>query len=290
MKIVILGSNGQLGSDLLTSQLINGNEMIPLRRGECDISALDEIDRVLGNMDFDVLMNCTGYHKTDEVEDHPLKAYLINARAVEKMAGICEEKGARFIHISTDYVFEGNHTHPYNEMDLVSPINVYGVSKALGEDLALSACSNTYVLRVASLFGLAGSSGKGGNFIETIKRLGTEKGQVKAVDDVIMSPTSTKDVAYMITILLKKLPKSGIYHAVNTGAVSWYTFAKKILQLNQIPASVKAISQKTVKARAKRPCFSALDNNKLSKVIGHIPGWEEALEHYCIDKARQGSI
>ena len=178
MKVVVLGPNGQLGSDIFAANARNGGgiDIEGVGRDALDVTDLDRIEGVLGPMSFDALVNCTSYHKTDEVEKNASLAFTINAHAVQRMATVCAGKGARFVHISTDYVFSGDATEPYVEEDRPGPLNVYGASKLMGEELARNAHDDTLVLRVASLFGVAGASGKGGNFVETMIRVAKERG------------------------------------------------------------------------------------------------------------------
>ena len=162
--------------------------------------------------DFDILINCTGYHKTDEVEKNGSLGMKINAHAVSEMANICKERAAIFFHISTDYVFNGAKENPYTESDTPAPINVYGSTKYMGETLALTECPKTYILRVASLFGISGSSGKGGNFIENIISQATREDELKVVNDIYMSPTGTKFISEIIKEMISIMPPFGVYH------------------------------------------------------------------------------
>ncbi|MGH2551600.1 MAG: SDR family oxidoreductase, partial [Thermomicrobiales bacterium] len=204
MRVVLLGANGQLGSDLVERHRESRPKwtLRPLIRNDVDVSHPDTLRELLANEQFDALVNCTGYHKTDDVERNATLGFSVNAHAVRAMAEACESKEAAFFHISTDYVFSGSSSRPYSEMDCPRPINVYGASKAMGEVLAASACTKFFSLRVASLFGVAGSSGKGGNFVETMIRIAREKGEISVVDDITMSPTSTSDVSEWIFRLL----------------------------------------------------------------------------------------
>ena len=206
MRVALLGPNGQLGRDILCAHEKSGEsfDLIPLAREKLDVAAPATVERVLSDLDFDVLVNCTGYHKTDEVEDNAVLAFAVNAHAVQAMARVCAAKRARLVHVSTDYVFGGDveRSKPLCEEDATAPVNVYGASKAMGETLARLASDDVVILRVASLFGVAGASGKGGNFVETMIRAGREKGALRVVDDQTMSPTSTADVARVIVRML----------------------------------------------------------------------------------------
>jgi len=281
-NILLLGANGQLGSDIVSMADEHPQyKVMPWTRKDLDVSSLESIEAILANQAFDVLINCTGYHKTDEVEAHAEKAFVINAFAAQALARVCSTKKATLFHISTDYVFGAPNQHqPLTEAMATGPVNIYGASKLMGESLALNACKDTFVLRVASLFGLAGSSGKGGNFVETMIRVGREKGQLNVVSDQMMSPTSTYDLAGMIFGLLKHRPAPGIYNAVNTGQASWYEFAKAIIEEAGVDATVDPVDACAFPTKAVRPSYSVLNNAKLSKVMGDIPCWEDALHRY----------
>ena len=284
MKALLLGPNGQLGHDVRRARkdAPNAIEPIPLDRAALDVSAPEAVERTLGAMDFDALVNCTGYHRTDEAEDNAALAVAVNAHAVQAMARVCAAKGARLVHISTDYVFGGDAARaaPLTEDDAAAPVNVYGASKALGETLAFLECEDVVVLRVASLFGVAGSSGKGGNFVETMIRAGREKGALRVVADQTMSPTATADIARVILRILAEGCPPGVYHAVNSGAATWYEFARAIIRRAGVAAEVAPCASTDYPTRAARPRYSALDNAKLASALGAMPPWQDALDRY----------
>ncbi len=287
MKILLLGANGQLGSDMIqqNQKTRQPAEIIAWQRSDLDITNQEELLRKIKTQSFDVLLNCTSYHNTDVVEKNAELAFLINAFCVKEMALVCKEKNARFVHISTDYVFShSENNRPLTESDKPSPLNIYGASKLMGESLAQRVHADTIIFRVASLFGLRGASGKGGNFVETMIRMGREKGQLRLISDQIMSPTSTKSVATIILTALQANISHGIYHAVNSGKASWYEFAKKIIEKANVAATVEPMAAKDYPSVALRPAFSALDNTKLSQCVGTIPTWEEALDVYLREK------
>ena len=282
MKRIVLGSRGQLGSDLcdLLKSYFDSVQLKQLTRNDIDISQLDLLDVSLNALEFDVLVNCTSYHKTDDVEKNSQLAFLVNSKAVEVMAKACQGKSARFVHISTDYVFDGSKKQPYTEYDNPGPLNVYGASKLMGESLAQLYCENTMVLRVASLFGKRGASGKGGNFLTTIMKHAIEKGEISVVNDQWMSPTWTGDVAKMILALLDKNAPPGIYHAVNSGIATWYDLAKYACQLSDIQVDIKPVSSAEFPTVAIRPAYSVMDNAKISTIIGRIPRWQDAVKSF----------
>jgi len=289
MKTLLLGPRGQLGHDIRHAHREAGEpfELYPLARDALDVAAPEAVEEVLGGLDFDILVNCTGYHKTDEVEDNATLAFAVNAHAVREMARACAAKRARLIHVSTDYVFGGDtaRNRPLREDDPVAPVNVYGASKAMGETLARLACEDVVILRVASLFGTAGASGKGGNFVETMIRAGREKGTLRVVADQTMSPTATTDVARVVLRMLTDGCEAGLYHVVNDGPATWFDFACEIVRLAGTEAAVIPCSSEEYPTRAARPGYSVLDAAKVSAVFGEtMPPWQDALERYLCAK------
>jgi dTDP-4-dehydrorhamnose reductase len=287
MKTVLLGPDGQLGTDVQGANLRRGEplSLVPIGRSTVDLNDIDSASKLLRGQNFGCLINCSSYHKTDEVERNAQLAFTINTHLVQNLAQVCLEKKARLIHISTDYVFGGESKHtPLTETECKTPINVYGASKAMGEDLALLTGADVWILRVASLFGIAGASGKGGNFVETMIRLGREKGALRVVSDQTMSPTATIDIAEVIIKMLERDVAPGIWHVVNSGAATWYEFAKRIIGRSGIRASVVPITTSELSAVARRPAYSVLDNSKVCSVVGSMRPWQDALDEYLIAK------
>jgi len=283
VRTLLLGANGQLGFDIQAANSATGSRLAitPVGRAQADLEDLERTTLLLRNTPFDLLINCSSYHKTDEVERNAQRAFVINAHLVQRLAEICAEKQARFVHFSTDYVFGGNEKRePFSESDPKAPLNVYGASKAMGEDLALQVGSDMLILRVASLFGVAGSSGKGGNFVETMIRFGRERGELRVVADQVMSPTATADVADALLNLVHRDAEAGVYHVVNSGGASWHEFACRIIELAGVDARVVPITTAEFAAVAKRPRYSVLSTAKVDGVIGPMRTWENALESY----------
>lgn len=284
MKALLLGPNGQLGQDVLRANQARGAPLTiePFGRDRADLSNLDEALARLGETQFDVLINCSSYHKTDEVESNAQLGFTINAHLVRRLAELCAQRNARFVHVSTDYVFGGQDKRtPLTEEDAKAPVNIYGASKAMGEDLARAAHDDVLILRVASLFGVAGASGKGGNFVETMLKFSRERGHLRVVDDQIMSPTATDDIAAaMLDLVLERAP-AGRYHVVNDdGGVSWCAFAREIIAQAGVNATVEAIASAEFPTPAKRPPYSALDNAKLKTITSAMRPWPAALNAY----------
>ena len=284
LKALLAGPNGQLGHDIRRAHAESGGtvDLVSLARERLDVAVPEEVERVLGGLDYHVLVNCTAYTAVDRAEDDAALAFAVNAHAVQTMARVCAAKRARLLHVSTDYVFGGirEWRRPLREHDPTAPVNVYGASKAMGETLARLECDDLVVLRVASLFGTAGASGKGGNFVETMIRAGKNKGTLQVVDDQTMSPTATADVARVIMKMLTGGCEPGTYHVVNSGSATWFDFACEIVRRAGVKADVVPCATEKYPVRAERPRYSALDNAMVSAAFGGMPAWQEALERY----------
>ncbi len=287
MRTVLLGPNGQLGTDIRAANAARATpyDILCIDRGKLDLSDIDKAVETLRALEFDCLINCSSYHKTDDVERNAQLGFTINAHLPKALAQLCADKGSRLVHISTDYVFGGQEKRaPLGEQDGKAPLNVYGASKGMGEDLVLRAGANALILRVASLFGVAGASGKGGNFVETMIRFGREKGHLRVVSDQVMSPTSTADIAAALLGLLAREAPAGIWHVVNSGSATWHEFAVEIIRRAKIPADVEAIPSSAFPTPAARPPYSVLDNTKLASAIGPMRPWQDALDSYLAAK------
>jgi len=282
VKILITGANGQLGTDLYKI-FQDYDIIIPLTHANVEITSIDSVEKALGQHKPDVVINTAAYVRVDDCEAYPEKAFSVNAVGVKNLVVAARNLKATFIHISTDYVFDGKKGSPYTEDDCPNPINTYGISKLAGEQYAKLA-KKYYIIRVSSLFGVAGASGKGGNFVETMIQKARNGEKISVVHDMIVSPTYTKDAARMIRKIIGENLPYGIYHAANEGFCSWYDFTKKIFELLDLEVDLKPISAKDLTRKAKRPIFSALENKKLSKHNLKMPAWQEGLKDYLCEK------
>jgi len=280
MNIAIIGAKGQLGSDLVN--VFNKNA-IPLTHDEIEISDLKSCE-ILKKINPDTVINTAAFHKTDMCEDFPERTFNVNTIGAKNIAEICNKIDAINIYISTDYVFDGRKKKPYVEDDIPNPINTYGMSKYAGEIFTKNYCSKYYIIRVASLFGVAGASGKGGNFIETMIKKAKNKEEIRVVDDMMMSPTYTKDAAEMIKRIIEKELPFGVYHVTNDGFCSWYEFTKEIFNIIGLSPTVKPIKTHELNLKAKRPKFSALKNENIKKYGLEMRHWKDALRSYLKEK------
>jgi dTDP-4-dehydrorhamnose reductase len=281
MRIAVIGARGQLGFDLVRTFKNTGHEVSPLTHDEIEVCDYIPSKTTLEKIKPDIVINCAAYVRVDDCEGFPEKAFSVNALGARNIAMICRDLGLTLVHISTDYVFDGEKGKPYTEEDIPNPLSVYGNSKLAGEYFVGNILENHYIIRTASLYGLAGSSGKGGNFVETMIKKAKNKEEIKVVDDMIMSPTYTKDVAEMIENIIRKNLPFGTYHVVNKGYCSWFDFAKAIFEFLNLNANLKPIKTKDLTLKAKRPMFSALESVKLKD---NMREWKHALQAYLKEK------
>ncbi len=281
MKVVITGGNGQLAHDL-KKEVPGEFEVLPLSHQELDITFRDDLLKKLSQIKPDVIINTAAFHKTDLCEEEVEKTFKVNVEGVKNLVDYCGGENCILIHVSTDYVFDGGKIEtkePYNEEDIPNPLNVYGISKLSSEFIVRNYLEKFYIVRIASVFGKAGASGKGGNFVYTILNKAKNGELLKVVNDIWMSPTYTKDAARGIWTLLTEDHPSGIYHMTNAGYCTWYEFAKKIVELSPYNAEIIPVDHTTFPTKAKRPLWSPLTT--LSEI--RLRSWEEAIEEFVKD-------
>lgn len=279
MKIAIVGANGQLGTDLV-KVFSATQEVISLTHNDIEITDIDNVRNVLTLHKPNLLLNTAAYNKVPEAEKHPIQAYQINAIGALNLATVCHDERIRFLHYSTDYVFDGQKKKPYTENDLPNPINVYANTKLSGEYFALNYCEHSFVVRVSGIYGQVPSRSKGSNFISSILKSAKEKPEVKVVMDEVLTPTPTTWIAKN-TMELVQTDAYGLYHMSCEGEVSWYEFAKAIWEELHIKTPLHAVSVKDFPQSVKRPFYSVLENQNLKTLgINKMPGWKEALLNF----------
>jgi dTDP-4-dehydrorhamnose reductase len=281
MRIVIVGSTGQLGTDLMKT-FCEDHELIGLTHHDIEVSSISSC-LTLKERHPDVIINTAAFHKTDQCEEEPEKTFLINAVGPKNVAKISKEIEATIVFVSTDYVFDGEKNKPYTEDDVPNPINTYGISKLAGE-LFTKQNPKHYVIRTASLFGASGANGKGGNFVETMITKAKKQEPISVVDDQWMSPTYTEDAAKIMKKIIESRLPFGTYHVTNKGFCTWFQFTKQIFSLLNLNRSVTPIKARQLQVKAQRPKFSALKSTKLPKHGIRARGWTEALSDYLIEK------
>lgn len=283
MKTVILGAGGQLAFDL--KKQLKDWELVPLTIHDLDITDHDKVDQILKEIQPEVVINTAAFVRVDDCEEQMGKAFQVNAFAVRNLAQTCEEVGCTLVHISTDYVLGGEKQEPYTEEDPPNPLSVYGASKLAGEYFARNYCSQHIIVRSSGLYGIAGSQGKGGNFVETMLRLAEEGKTIRVVDDQVLTPTYTKDLARGIKSLLENGAR-GVYHLTNQGQCSWYEFAREIFKISGMDPNLAPTTSNEFARPAKRPPYSVLDNQKaVNKMVDKLPAWKDALVRYIAERS-----
>jgi dTDP-4-dehydrorhamnose reductase len=285
MRVAIIGANGQLGSDLCRVFREAGSyEVMPVTHDQIDVCSPESVDKTLGECHPEAVVNCAAFHRVDDCEDRIETAMGVNAYGSLNVARVAQKLGALCVYISSDYVFDGSKGAPYNESDGPGPVNVYGVTKLSGEFLLQQTCSRWIVARVASLFGKAGASSKGGNFIETILSKAAKRKPFGIVNDMWMSPTYSYDAARALERLVAS-EAHGVYHLANEGVATWYEFASKALELVGLEASVEATSSASYPTKARRPRDSSLTSEyRGQNGVPSMPIWPDALYRYLDEK------
>jgi dTDP-4-dehydrorhamnose reductase len=276
MKILITGANGLLGHEL--SSILKGHTLILFSHSQLDISDPESVNKQIDSSSPDIIINSAAYTQVDACETNYDLAFKSNAIGPKNLAIKCKQLGIPLIHISTDYVFEGNEkkNSPLVENDKLGPKTVYGKTKLEGEKMVQENCEKYFILRTAWLYG------EGKNFVKTMLSLSKKNNELKVVNDQIGSPTYAKDLAKAIKeIIEKKSDKYGIYHVTNKGEVSWYEFAKKIFEIKNIEIKVNPCTSEEFPRPAPRPHYSVLSNQKwIDAGFTPMRDYEEALKEY----------
>ncbi len=283
--ILVTGSKGQLGSELqaLHQQYKKYNWLFTDKE-ELDIMDEESVQHFFHQHKIDWVINTAAYTAVDKAETEKELAYLVNADAVKFLAKASHQHHAKFIQVSTDYVFDGNKNIPYVETDKPNPTSVYGASKLLGEQYAIQENPNSIIIRTSWVY-----SEYGKNFVKTMIRLMQEKGKISVVNDQYGSPTYASDLAKAIVYVIDYCEKnqqvySGIYHYTNRGIINWYDFAVAIKEITKSNCSIESISTAQYPTPAKRPTYSALDTSKICHIFTlEVPNWKESLRK-CIQK------
>ena len=280
MKILITGSKGQLGLELVKQLKIKGlYKIIDTDRDELDIVDIDNVNEFILSSKPDVVINCAAHTAVDLCETDIENAYKINAIGPRNLAIACEKVNAKFVQVSTDYVFDGNIDRPYREDDNTCPNSIYGSSKLMGEKFTKEFCSRHFIVRTAWLYG------EGNNFVRTMLKLSETNKEINIVNDQFGSPTSTVDLAKAIIELIHT-EHYGTYHGTCEGKCSWYDFAQKIFEIRNIDIKVNPVTSEEYKRTAPRPTYSVLDNFMLKLVgLNSFRNWEDALIEYLNEEA-----
>jgi dTDP-4-dehydrorhamnose reductase len=283
-RLLITGARGQLGRAL--AERLQGRA-VACAHAELDIADASAVDRRLASERPAVVFNAAAFNRVDDAEERPEEALRVNATGPAVLAEACRAHDALFVHFSTDYVFSGDGRTPLGEEDAPSPRSAYGASKLAGERAVAAESPQHMIIRTCGLYGSREPGGKGGNFVDTIRRLAAERGTIRVVDDQRVSPTWAADLAaktieivdrWLVTRAGELL---GLYHVTNAGSCSWYEFAREIVRLSGLGAAVEPISTAQYGARAPRPAFSVLARRHLGRLgLDDMRSWREALAEY----------
>ena len=274
MKVFVTGVKGQLGHDVVNELEKRGHTAIGVDIEEMDITDKDAVKRVITQASPEAVIHCAAYTAVDAAEEQAELCHRVNGLGTENIAEVCKELNCKLMYISTDYVFNGQGTRPWEPDDEREPLNVYGQTKYEGE-LAVEALEKYFIVRIAWVFGVNGK-----NFIKTMLNLGKTRDHLTVVDDQVGSPTYTYDLARLLVDMIET-EKYGRYHATNEGFCSWYEFACEIFKKAGIEITVSPVSSNEYPAKAKRPQNSRMDKSKLKEMgFKPLPTWQDALERY----------
>ena len=275
MKILVTGSSGQLGHDLVIELTKRGHDINGVSSKELNLMDPTAVHSFLTSIRPDAVMHCAAYTAVDQAEDDAEICMAVNHLGTRSVADSCAEIGCKLLYISTDYVFPGTGDRPWEPDDTTAPLNLYGRSKLMGEEAVREATSQHFIVRTSWVFGINGK-----NFVKTMLRLGKERDTLTVVDDQFGSPTYTKDLSVLLADMIET-EKYGTYHATNEGICTWYEFACEIMKQAGLSTEVLAVSSSQYPSKANRPKNSRMSKNKLDEVGFHrLPSWQDALHRY----------
>lgn len=290
MTTALIGATGQLGTDLLN---ILSGDIVPITHSEMELTDSDSVAGCLERIRPDIVINTAAYNLVDKAEEEISSAMAVNGVGPAELARWCSDNGSTLVHFSTDYVFGSESGNPettadrsaWSETDLAVPDSVYATSKFSGENLVRAICPRHFIIRTCGLYGVAATRGAGkGNFVETMLRLGRDRDELGVVDDQYCTPTATRDLA-AATVELIETGQFGLYHATNSGSLTWCDLAREIFRQADLDVRVRAITTAEFGAKANRPAYSVLNCQKLEAAIGRqMASWQDALGQYLIDR------
>jgi dTDP-4-dehydrorhamnose reductase len=284
LKVFLIGANGQLGTDLHQLLVSEGTSVVPVTHNDLDVCRAEAVSAAISQARPDVVISTAAYHRVEECETQSALAFEVNALGARNLAQACDRVGCVLVNFSTDYVFDGRQRKPYSEADLPHPLSVYGTSKLAGEHLVAAVFDRYFVIRTCGLYGLAGSSGKGGNFVEAMLKKAASGSPMRVVNDQVLTPTFTLDLAEVVVKLIRT-ERFGLIHVSSEGQCSWYEFAKTIFELEKQKVDLSPVSTAEFPSSVKRPAYSVLRKERLYSLGIQIPQWEDALARYLLSRA-----
>jgi dTDP-4-dehydrorhamnose reductase len=281
MKIAVIGSNGQLGSDVVRAFCANDDEVHQFTHSDLELASADSVSKCLERLMPEIVVNTAAMHHVENCEREPEKAFAVNAIGARNLAIAARSLDAVLVHVSTDYVFDGRKARPYCEDDLPCPLNVYGNSKLTGEFFVRTLAPRHFVVRTSAIYGANPCRAKGGlNFIELMLKLARERGEVRVVDDEFVSPTPTTEIAKQI-VALSRSSSYGLYHCTAEGSCSWYEFAQEIFALTGTKVKLSVAGTNEFPMKVPRPRYSILENANLKiQGLNVFRDWRDGLREY----------
>lgn len=275
MKILVTGYTGQLGYDVVQQGLQLGLNMVGIGSKDLDITNKEAVSQYINKVRPDAIIHCAAFTAVDKAEDDKDTCQHVNVNGTNNLAEMAKEINAKFMYISTDYVFSGEGEMPFKEIDEPSPMGHYGRTKLDGEEVVKQLLDNWFIVRISWVFGINGN-----NFVKTMLRLAEIRNELNVVGDQFGSPTYTSDLAKLLIDMIQT-DKYGIYHASNEGFCSWADFAQEIFKLANIQVKVNSITTEEYPTRAVRPKNSRMSKQKLiDNGFNPLPRWQDAVERY----------
>jgi len=277
LTAVVIGANGQLGSDIVSWWSSQGMRVVPLTHTDVSVEDLDSVRSAVTANKPDIVLTTAAFHNVPKCEEDPVRSHAVNSLGALNLARACAAAGATLAYVSTDYVFDGAQRRPYRETDAPNPLNVYGATKLLGEYYTLNHAPRAFVFRVSGIYGTVPCRAKGGNFITTMQRAARERPEVRVVTDEILTPTPTLEIARAaLTILQNGAP--GLYHVTAEGECSWFEFAQVIFETLGIRTPLSPAAVADFPSPVRRPTYSVLEKAALkNQGLPLLPHWRDAL-------------
>lgn len=281
MKVVVIGGNGQLGSDVVRAFADNGDDARALSHEHIEISNWDSVANCVQELCPDFIVNTSAMHHVETCEREVQRSFEVNALGARNLALVARQVQATVIHVSTDYVFDGSKHAPYVEEDAPLPLNVYGCSKLAGEHFIRTIAPKHFVLRTSAIYGKQPCRAKAGlNFVELMLKLARERGEVRVVDSEFVTPTPTVQLAQQI-VVLSRCEYYGLYHATAEGSCSWFEFAREIFAITGTPVTLTPAKVGDFPIKVPRPTYSVLENHALkSRGLNIFEPWQSGLRDY----------
>lgn len=286
MKVIVIGADGQLGKDICAAFEQNNDTVIPMTIENIEISNPVSVEQALAaNAPCDAVINTAAFHNVPKCEENPVKAFKVNGLGSLYLAKECNKHDIPLVHVSTDYIFDGAKQAPYVEDDNPLPLNVYANTKLSGEHFVASTAKKYYILRVSGIYGTNPCLAKGYNFVDLMLKLSKEREEVRVVDDEILTPTFTEDIAAQTVHMLHNNAENGVYHVTNEGHCSWYEFAREIFDITDTKTTLNKANPGEFAITVNRPTYSVLENKHLKdQGLNVMPHWKDAIKRYLHKK------